>query len=158
MTSITKKLITSVCWVFGKLWAFPYTFCGLIVGFAVYLYSWCKYDDQWPHAGRGSDVIKPRITFGNNAIQFENLSFPGRANRGAITIGNTILYFLCDSSAVFNSYCRNFKVNVGRHEGAHTNQYELWGIFFVPVYFWRGGAKASNPMEQEADEKARVAQ
>ena len=40
---------------------------------------------------------------------------------------------------------------VGRHEAAHTFQYQLLGPLFVPVYLCCGGISARNPLEQAAN-------
>jgi hypothetical protein len=90
-----------------------------------------------------------KISFGNNAIQFENhpLMF------GAITLGNTIAYsneLGPDSFA--NAYGRT--VPTASHESGHTYQSELYGPLFLPLYLATGGVSINNPFEQAADDYA----
>lgn len=65
------------------------------------------------------------ITFGNNAIQFENsaLMRPG----SAVTFGNVIIYHGLHSDLLGDS-------TVGMHERQHTFQGELFGPFYLPAY------------------------
>lgn len=46
----------------------------------------------------------------------------------------------------------DMNVQVGRHEKAHTYQYEALGIFFAPLYFKNGGltGPSGNPFESAA--------
>ena len=66
-----------------------------------------------------------KVTFGNNAIQFQNHPF---MPWGAITIGNTISYP--------PDFGPNFQLpngTVGDHERQHTYQGEMLGPFYLPV-------------------------
>ena len=92
-------------------------------------------------------VSMPTISFGNNAIQFEDhplMTF------GAITFGNTVSYANgFGPNKNYDSYGR--ETNTGLHEKAHTYQYQLLGPLFLPIYFSSGGISARNPWEQAAD-------
>ena len=65
----------------GKLWTAPNTIMGIAAGGVGYLAGWAGY-------GLGMLGVQPAITFGNNAIQFENYPW----GVGALTLGNTIIY------------------------------------------------------------------
>ena len=98
-------------------------------------------------AGLLPGVNMPTISFGNNAIQFENhplMMF------GAITLGNTISYAKdYGPDSVYSSYGR--ETQTGLHEKGHTYQYQLLGPLFLPMYISSGGVSARNPWEQAAD-------
>ncbi len=98
-----------------------------------------------------------------NAIVFNNFPIgPG----GAITIGNVILNTepTLDVSvptyaamAAGPPYAPSDLVNLGSHESAHTNQYQVLGPLFLPAYLLAGGAfTANSPFESAADNYART--
>lgn len=130
------KLLVRIVDVLGKLWAAPYTLLGLAYGLAGHLLSRLR-------------AVPARICFGNNAIQFINSICIARG--AALTLGNVILYGQgADPGAgcAYGEAC----VNLGRHEQAHTLQYQLLGPLFLPVYFLLGGCAGPkrNPLERAA--------
>jgi len=119
--------------VLGKCWAAPYTAVGLLLGMAALPFG-------------------ARVSFGDNAIRFECCP----AGRGALVLGNVALYARGTSPAhrVRGIYGDPRLLNVGRHEAAHTRQYQVLGPLFLPVYFLCGGIAARNPFERAANDYA----
>jgi hypothetical protein len=109
--------------VLGKIWASPYTVIGAVYGALGHLYGLLRRDN-------------PKILLGNNAIQFTNNPFVNSA--AAITFGNTIVYGR-NSPPDRNGAYGNDAVNVGRHERAHTYQYQALGPAFGLAYLLAGG-------------------
>lgn len=129
-------LLHRVADVFGKLWALPYTVVGLVYGLCTHVVSRML----------GGDAS---IRLGNNAVQFINCL--GVLKGRAITVGNVILYG-CDAEPWRYGAYGDARVNLGRHEQAHTYQYQVLGPLFVLAYFWVGGfcGPAGNPFERAA--------
>ncbi len=118
--------------VLGKLWTAPNTLLGLLVGFPMLL------------AGA-------RISLGDNAIRFQNLP----VGRGALTLGNVVLYSRhCAPDIEASMYGDTRCLRIGKHERAHTLQYQLLGPLFLPVYLCCGGISARNPFERAANDYA----
>ena len=71
----------------------------------------------------------------------------------AITVGNTISYGRGSNPSGFGAY-GDSTVEIGRHEQAHTYQYQVLGPLFLPTYFLRGGISGptGNPFEHAAQE------
>jgi len=133
-----KKLISSVLFMAGVLWALPMSFIGLTVGLLTML-------------------LGSRLRYSDHALVFSRFPFgPG----GAIIFGNVILNTAKDLDAVVTTYqCRadgnrNDCIRIGNHERAHVYQYMTLGIFFLPIYFICGGISVKNPMERAADRYA----
>ncbi len=126
----------------GKIWASPYTLIGIAYGVLGYGSGWLAFCLGWLHA-------QPRIRPGNNAIQF--LNNPLTIPFAAITLGNTISYGRGLGPEHQGAY-GDASVNLGRHEEAHTLQYQLLGPLFIPVYFLCGGISGPdrNPLEKAA--------
>ncbi len=104
--------------ILGKLWASPCTLLGLLWGGLGYLLSKL-------HGGR------PQLCFGNNAVQF--IGNAGVFARSALVMGNVIIYgrnAYPGQCGVYGDAC----VQLGRHEQAHTFQYQVLGVLFIPVY------------------------
>jgi hypothetical protein len=81
---------------------------------------------MWPPFGTS-------VSFGNNAIQFHNFPFAS----DPFTIGNVIFYpegVYAGDYGIFYGVAQF----LGRHEMAHTLQYEAWGPFFSIAYFASG--------------------
>jgi hypothetical protein len=126
------KLIENLADTAGKLWTLPNTALGVGVGL--------------PGVPFGA-----RITFGNNAIQFENYPW----GTGALTLGNAIIYGGGTSpSDVGQLYGDPRVLNVGLHEMGHTYQYQALGPLFLPIYFFTGGISSRNPFERAANDFA----
>lgn len=111
----------------GKLWASPNTLAGLLLGLA-----------GLPFGAR------TRVCY--NAIWF--LHYP--IGRGAITLGNVVLatrgWEPETARAIYGVLQQ-----VGRHEEAHTYQYERLGPLFGPVYLFSPGAfTGRSPFERAA--------
>lgn len=109
--------------VLGKLWASPYTVAGLSYGLCAHLLSWLS-------------GAKPQLRLGHNALQFINSR--GVFVGAALTLGNVILYGQGAEPWRDGAY-GDQRVNLGRHEQAHTYQYQLFGPLFVFVYWFSGG-------------------
>lgn len=126
----------------GKAWASPYTLIGLAYGLLGYGAGWISFQ-------LGLYRAHPGICVGHNAIQF--LNNPLTIPLAAITFGNTISYGKGLGPDHFGAY-GDPTVNIGRHEQAHTWQYQLLGPFFIPVYFICGGVSGPtrNPLEYAA--------
>jgi RHS repeat-associated protein len=116
--------------IIGKIIASPMTAVGLIAGGTLNLISWLS----------GNDVsFEPA----NNAFSFNTglMLFKG----GAMTLGNVIIY----AGGAIKNYHKDIpvprydgkkdnsneviRVNLGRHEEAHTLQYQALGIYTIPV-------------------------
>ncbi len=133
-----SKLLHRLADGLGKLWTSPYTVVGLSYGLLWYL----------PSKLLGA---QPKICLGHNAIQF--IDSRGILDRAALTLGNVILYgreakpWGCGA---YGDPC----ITLGRHEQAHTYQYQLLGPLFIPVYCLSGGCRGpdNNPLEQAAQD------
>ncbi|MFU8832404.1 MAG: RHS repeat-associated core domain-containing protein, partial [Wenzhouxiangella sp.] len=142
--SLGSRVLRGALDIAGKVWTLPNTVIGLAVGAVSYVAGWAGY-------GLGFLDLAPSITFGNNAIQFENIPF----GNGALTLGNTIIYGGGTApDQMGNLYGDSRFLNLGRHEMGHTFQYQAYGPFFLPAYFLRGGISATNPFEQGANNYA----
>ncbi len=132
--------------VIGKIWTLPNTVVGTLVGISGLPFG-------------------ATITFQDNAIVFNNFPFgPG----GALTLGNVILNTgstLDESVPTYRAQELNRTngrkiessdfIRLGDHERAHTFQYQLLGLFFLPGYALSGGGISSrNPYEAAADKFA----
>lgn len=113
----------------GKLWTAPNTLIGILIGMAGIPFG-----------------ARPRI--GNNALQFINYPI----GIGALTLGNAVIYARGTAPAdCCHLYGCEVALEIGKHEEAHTRQYQVLGPFFLPVYFACGGVSARNPLEQAAN-------
>jgi hypothetical protein len=125
----------------GKLWTAPNTLAGLLLGTVGLL--------------GGS-----RAAVAHNAIVFH--SFP--LARRAFVLGNVIINPTVDlewRAATYESVARRKKggsapcatetVHVGKHEEAHTWQYQVLGPFFLPVYALTMLLPSPTPFERAAD-------
>ena len=128
------SLNTVIADVVGKIWTSPNTAIGLVLGAA-----------NLPFGGS--------VTLGNNAIQFHTTYGNPAIGMGALTLGNVVLYSEgANPGMVWPTYDKQSEVCVGKHEEAHTYQYQLLGPFFGPAYLLGGGAfTAASPYEQAAD-------
>lgn len=126
--------------VLGKLWASPCTAAGMGYGLCCHLLSWML-------------GAKPQLCLGNNAIQFINNL--GIRKGSALTLGNVILYGRGADPDAGGAY-GDRRVNLGRHERAHTYQYQLLGPLFMPVYWFCGsfGGPDKNCLERAAQHYA----
>ncbi|MBK6585164.1 MAG: hypothetical protein IPG20_20210 [Gammaproteobacteria bacterium] len=128
----------------GKLWTLPNTIIGAVYGSVGHVVGEIGY-------AFGMYPVSPSIDFGNNAIQF--LDNPFTLKDTAITVGNTISYGRGSNPSGFGAY-GDSTVEIGRHEQAHTYQYQVLGPLFLPTYFLRGGISGptGNPFEHAAQE------
>lgn len=115
-TSVTDKQVKNAL---KKIWALPWTIFGLVVGGA--------FNAIGSIMGRESCV-----SIENNAITFTT----GLKLKGSITFGNVIIHAgglvdRYDSNSTLRRYDGKGNINLGRHEEAHTHQYERYG-FFTP--------------------------
>lgn len=95
----------------GKVWASPNTAIGLTAG-------------GLGHVAGLAKGTRPRISVGNNAIQFENNPAGGMS---AVTLGNVSIYSPRDSVR-----------RSGRHEKQHTYQAQQLGPLYLPSNFAGG--------------------
>ena len=100
-----------------KIWALPWTIVGIAIGGTLHLIGTLM--------GTGSYV-----KIENNAIAFST----GLSIGGSITLGNTIIHANgpikgWNSKSKIDRYDGTGDVMLGRHEEAHTYQYEKYGIF-----------------------------
>ena len=100
-----------------KIWALPLTIVGIAIGSTLHLIGTLM--------GTGSYV-----KIENNAITFTT----GLKIGGSITLGNTIIHANgpvkgWNSKTITKRYDGTGNVMLGRHEEAHTHQYEKYGIF-----------------------------
>ena len=131
---INAAIATTAADLTGKIWTSPNTAIGLALGLA-----------NVPFGGS--------MSFGNNAIQFETTYGNPANGMGALTLGNVVLYSEgANPGMVWPTYDGYDEVCVGKHEEAHTYQYQLLGPFYGPAYLLGGGAfTAGSPYEQAAD-------
>jgi hypothetical protein len=143
-----QRLKTAVSFSFdllGKIWTAPNTLAGLLLGAAGFL-------------------VGSRVRVAHNAIVFH--SFP--LVRGAFVLGNVIINSETDlnwHAATYESVARRKNgsvpcavemVHVGKHEEAHTRQYQVLGPFFLPVYALTMLLPSPTPFEHAADMYART--
>ena len=107
--------------IIGKIWASPMTIIGLVVGSVLTLVS--------KLIGRGGSA-----EIANNAITFTC----GLDCGGSITLGNVIIHAgrgvdTWNKDSTTTRYDRNGYVNLGKHEEAHTYQYEKYGVLMIPI-------------------------
>ena len=88
--------------IIGKFWASPDTALGLGLGVA-------------GHVLASATGRHPRLSIGNNAVQFENNPVGGVS---AVTLGNTSIY--------------SGELHDAAHERQHTYQAQLLGPFYLP--------------------------
>ncbi len=137
----------------GKAWASPVTLVGLLLG-AVGL------------------ALGSRLRIEHNALVFHRYPFgPG----GALVLGNVILNTLPTLDVRVPTYALRAGIDeysagahagdaeyahgqvwLADHERAHTYQYEVLGVLFLPLYVLSGGISARNRFEQAADRYART--
>ena len=124
--------------IVGKIWTLPNTLIGILYGILGHI------------VGRLQGT-NPVISIGNNAIQFQGS--PITRKNTALALGNTIHYSMQSHPDQMGAY-GDPEVNIGQHEAAHTYQYQVLGILFLPVYFILGGANEKNRLEQAAQRYA----
>lgn len=132
----------------GKLWALPCTIVGVLVGAILLAVSRGR--------RRGGSV-----SVRNNALTFTT----GLRLKGSITIGNVIIHAGGDvdswnADVTWMRYDRAACVNLGKHEEAHTYQYQRYGVF-MPILWLigaiRNGGIGNGPLEVAADDYAEIA-
>ena len=116
---IGLRLITGV----GKAWNLPNTLLGLAYGVTGHL------------VGRIAGT-RPRISLGNNAIQFHDNALM----LTAMALGNVIIYGPARKPDMPNLCFRDSPAHhtVGREEFRHTQQGEILGPFYLPVHLVAG--------------------
>jgi len=112
-----KAVVNTVNDVLGKVWASPMTVIGVVTGFTITSISLIS--------GNGGF-----IKIQNNAITFTS----GLNLGGSITFGNTIIHaggsvIDWNAAATTPRYDQTANVNLGKHEEAHTYQYQKYGVF-----------------------------
>ena len=115
----------AVSWTALKVWTLPNTALGVAWGALGYV------------AGALPGVQAPKLSFKNNAIQFENHPLMPRGNTpqqgSGITLGNAISYSGQHTDRVRAS--DGTWQTIGRHELQHTYQAQLLGPLYLPTYF-----------------------
>jgi len=123
----------------GKIWTAPNTLAGLLLG-AVAL------------------AAGARVRLAHNAIVFHSVPLAHRA----FVLGNVIINPMADLDwrcATYESVARRKRdphcvletVHIGKHEEAHTWQYQVLGPFFLPVYALTMLLPSPTPFERAAD-------
>ncbi len=135
-----RPIVRRLSFVFGAIWALPYSIVGLIVGLVATPFG-----------------ARPRFERGDFSLIFHRFPWgPG----GAMTLGNVILNTnthldsLCTTYAHRAGWCVEPKTRIGDHERAHVLQYMALGPLFLPLYFLHGGVSARNRFERAADRYA----
>lgn len=129
--------------VIGKIWTAPNTLAGLLLGLPTLL--------------AGS-----RTAIAHNAIVFHSFPIGSRA----FVLGNVIINPGSDLErccATYESIARRKRdstcavelVHIGKHEEAHTFQYQVLGPLFLPVYALTMLLPSPTPFERAADAYAR---
>ncbi len=131
--SIAAQLAWRTLDLLGKLWTVPNSVLGLSAGLAMLPFG-------------------ARPSIGDNALRFENIPL----GRGALTLGNIVLYsrHCAPDIEAIGMYGDSRCLRIGKHEQAHTLQYQLLGPLFLPVYLCCGGISARNPFERAANDYA----
>lgn len=123
----------------GKLWTAPNTLAGLLIG-GVAL------------------AAGARVAIAHNAIVFNAVPLVHRA----FVLGNVIINPMADLDwrcATYESVARRKRdptcaletVHLGKHEEAHTWQYQVLGPFFLPIYALTMLLPSPTPFERAAD-------
>ena len=131
----TRVMVDAV----GKIWTAPNTLAGLLLG-AVAL------------------TAGARVRLAHNAIVFHSVPLAHRA----FVLGNVIINPMADLDwrcATYESVARRKRdphcaietVHIGKHEEAHTWQYQVLGPFFLPVYALTMLLPSPTPFERAAD-------
>jgi len=109
--------------VIGKVWNLPNTLLGLAYGVIGHLAGWIR-------------GLRPRISIGNNAIQFHDSGLM----LTAMALGNVIIYGPSRSPATPNIPFKDSPAEhtVGREEFRHTQQGQILGPFYLPAHFIGG--------------------
>jgi hypothetical protein len=134
-----KRAIIVILDVIGKLWTAPNTLAGLLLGAVAF------------SAGA-------RVRLAHNAIVFHSAPLVQRA----FVLGNVIINPMADLDwrcATYESVARRKRdptcaietVHLGKHEEAHTWQYQVLGPFFLPVYALTMLLPSPTPFERAAD-------
>lgn len=107
----------------GKVWNLPNTLLGLAYGGAGHLVGWI--------AG-----THPRVSLGNNAIQFHGNALM----LTAMALGNVIIYGPARCADMPNCCFHDSPAHhtVGREEFRHTQQGEILGPFYLPMHLLAG--------------------
>ncbi|HUG73568.1 MAG TPA: hypothetical protein VMK82_09110 [Steroidobacteraceae bacterium] len=118
-----SKLLRIVAGLLGKAWNLPNTLLGLTYGVIGYV------------AGLVART-NPRVTFGNNAVQFHN----NPLMLTAMALGNVIIYGPSRSPEMANvPFCNSPPGHtVGREEFRHTQQGQILGPLYLPVHLTAG--------------------
>jgi hypothetical protein len=131
--------------VAGKLWTLPNTLLGLAIAAPGHVVQ---------EIAHQIDPTKkdPKVTFGNNGIQFENNAFG--IEGAALTLGNTIIYGpeTPDMIAEKTQNGHPDEPYHGEHEAQHTHQSEVLGPFYLPAWLAGAGyAAATHPVNSVYD-------
>lgn len=94
-----------------RIWAFPYTLVGLIIGYVAVLF------------GGSVSRISGCWEFHGKLIRWLLRKVPIKGGALALTLGHTIF----GQSQEALDLTRD-------HEHVHVRQYENWGVFFLPAY------------------------
>lgn len=107
----------------GKVWNLPNTLLGLVYGVIGHGAGWVR-------------GIQPRISVGNNAIQFHNNGLM----LTAMALGNVIIYGPSRSPGTSNVPFLDSPPGhtVGREEFRHTQQGQILGPLYLPAHFIGG--------------------
>lgn len=139
----TKAISAVFLDALGKFWALPYTCLGVAIG-APFL------------------LTVSRCEMAYNALVFHGFPLAKRA----FVLGNVIISPYTDLNRAIMTYeCaarakhglplpQVRTVHLGRHEEAHTRQYQVLGPLFLPVYLLTLLLPSPTPFERAADRYA----
>jgi RHS repeat-associated protein len=111
-------LFESALDVTGKIWALPNTMIGLAYGGIGHVAGWAM-------------ETNPKMSFANNAIQFEN----NPLMKSAMTFGNVIVYA---DSVYFQPNSQRGQYTLGYEEMQHTYQAQVLGPLYFPAHIASG--------------------
>lgn len=117
----------------GKLWTSPNTLLGLALGLLGLPFG-------------------ARFRRGENAVAVLGHPLLSLLGVHAITFGNAVLYRRgAHPDQTVRRYDGAGWQRLGDHERAHTQQYELWGPLFLPVYVVLALLPGVHRLERQAD-------
>jgi hypothetical protein len=107
-----SNLSSSFVWLGVRVWAFPNTLLGLIVGYLGVL------------LGGRLQRVNGCIEFHGKIVSWLLTRMLPGCGAAAMTLGHTILGQSPEALEITRE-----------HEHIHVRQYERWGPFFIPAYF-----------------------
>ena len=124
----------------GKVWALPYTCAGLVLGVPFLLAG-----ARWQVAHNA--IVFHRFPLAKRAFVMGNVIFSPYAD-----LNRMVMTYECAVRARRGLPLPQVRtVHLGRHEEAHTWQYQLLGPLFLPLYLLTLFLPSPTPFERAAD-------